>query len=165
MRPRTKLLLILTALLAIAGGLAVWLFWFRPSASSVLEKRLLGTWEGSGKVSGELGIAPAPGIPGGTVTVTTTCTVQAEFKADGTYTWKEQHQGDGIRVNFWAPKEDGPPARWEVVGAQGNELTVRIHSGEVVLEFQDENAFTMNLPEAAKASGTLAFRRLGTPKK
>src|SRR5262249_50985932 len=164
-RPRTKLLLILTALLAIAGGLTVWLVWFRPSASAVLEKRLPGTWEGSGKVSGEFSVPPAQSVPGGTTPVTTTCTVQAEFKPDGTYTWKEQHKGDGISMNVWVPKEAGPPARWEVVRAQGSKLTVRIHSGEVVFDFQDENAFTMNLPESAKASGTLAFRRTGTPKK
>src|SRR5262249_52965700 len=149
----------------IVGGLTVWLIWFRPSTSSVLEKRLLGTWEGSGKVSGELSVAPGEGVPGGTSSVTTTCTVQAEFKPDGTYTWKEQHKGDGISMNFWVPKEEGPPARWEVVGAQGNKLTVRIHNGEVVFDFQDENAFTMNLPESAKASGTLAFRRSKAPEK
>jgi hypothetical protein len=165
MRRRTTILLFLTALLAIGSGLAVWLVWFRPSASSDLEKRLLGSWEGSGKVSGELSIAPAQGVPGGTDTVSTTCTVQAEFKRDGTYTWKEQHQGDGISMNFWVPKEEGPPARWEVVGAQGNKLKVRIHAGEVVFDFQDENAFTMSLPESAKAIGTLAFRRLRTSKK
>jgi len=165
MRQRTKLLLFLTALLAITGGLAVWLVWFRPSASSDLEKRLLGSWEGSGKVAGELSIAPAQGVPGGTATVTTTCTVQAEFKAEGTYTWKEQHQGDGISMNFWVPKEDAPPARWEVVGAQGSKLTIRIHSGDVVFDFQGTDAFTMTLPESAKASGKLAFRRLRTSKK
>ena len=159
MRRRTKLLLFLTTSLASAGGLAVWLIWFRPSASSVLEKRLLGSWEGSGKVSGELSVAPGQGVPGGTSWVTTTCTVQAEFKRDGTYTWKEHHQGDGISMNFWVPKEDTSPARWEVVGAQGNKLTVRTHSGEVVFEFQGDDAFTLNLPEPAKASGTITFRR------
>jgi hypothetical protein len=160
-----NLLLFLTTLLGIGGGVTVWLVWFRPSTSSALEKRLPGSWEGSGKVSGELSIAPAEGVPGGTASVATTCTVQAEFKTDGTYTWKEQHQGDGIRMNFWVPKEDSPPARWEVVGAQGNKLRVRIHSGEVVFDFQDEDAFTMNLPESAKAGGTLAFRRSGPSKK
>ena len=132
---------------------------------AALAKRLLGSWEGGGKVSGELSIAPAQGVPGGTASVATTCTVQAEFKADGTYTWREQHQGDGIGMNFWVPKEDGPPARWEVVGAEGNKLTVRMHSGEVVFDFQDENAFTMNLPESVKASGTITFRRSGTSNK
>jgi hypothetical protein len=165
MRRRAKLLLFLLALVGTGVGVTVWLVWFRPSTASALEKRLPGTWEGSGKVSGEMSIDPAPGVPGGTATVDTTCTVQAEFKADGTYTWKERHQGDVISMNFWVPKEDDPPARWEVLGAQGNQLKVRIHSGEVVFDFQDENAFTMNLPESAKATGTLAFRRSGTFKK
>jgi hypothetical protein len=97
--------------------------------------------------------------------ITTTCTVQAEFKADGTYTWREQHQGEGISMSFWVPKEGGPPARWEVVGARGNKLTLSIHSGQVVFDFQEENAFTMDLPESAKASGTITFRRSGTSKK
>jgi outer membrane lipoprotein-sorting protein len=132
--------------------------------SSALEKRLLGSWEGSGKVSGELSIAPAKDVPGGTSSVTTTCTVQAEFKPDGTYTWKEQHQGGVISMNFWVPKEDASPARWEVVVAQGNKLTVRVHSREVVFDFQGDNAFTMNLPESAKASGTITFRRSSKPK-
>jgi len=125
-----------------------------------LEKRLPGKWEGSGQVSGELSIAPAQAaLPGGTASIITTVTVHAEFKPDGTYTWKEQHRGDGIDMSFWVPKEDASPARWEVVGAQGNKLTVRIHSGEVVFNFQGEDAFTMNVPKSAKASGTIAFRR------
>ena len=165
MRRRMKLLLFLTTFLAIAVGLAVWLIWFRPSASSVLDQRLLGSWEGSGKVSGELSIAPAQGVPGGTAALATTCTVQAEFKPDGTYPWNEQHKGEGISMNFLVPKENASPARWELVGAQGKKLTVRIHSGEVVFEFQGESDFTMNLPESAKAIGTLAFRRLRTSKK
>jgi hypothetical protein len=130
-----------------------------------LEKRLPGRWEGSGEVSGELNIDPAPGVPGGRASVTTACTVHAEFKPDGTYTWKEQHRGDGIGMNFWVPKEEASPARWEVVGSRGNQLTVRIHSGEVVFAFQDEDAFTMNLPESAKASGTITFRRSGKSEK
>jgi hypothetical protein len=162
MQRRTKLLLYLTTLLVIAGALAVWLIWFRPSASSVLAKRLLGSWEGSGIVTGELSIAPGQGVPGGSASVTANCTVQAEFKPDGTYTWHEQHKGDGISMSFWVPKEDGPPARWEVVGAQGSKLTVRMHSGEVVFDFQDENTFTMSIPESTKTSGLLTFRRLGT---
>jgi hypothetical protein len=111
-----------------------------------------------------LSITPAQGIPGGTAAVTSDCTVQAEFKPDGTYIWKEQHKGDGISINFWVPKEDGPPTRWEVVGVQGNKLTVRIHSGDVVFDFQDENTFTINLAESAKASGILTFRRSGMSK-
>jgi hypothetical protein len=111
-----------------------------------------------------MSIAPAQGTPGGTASVTTTCTVQADFQPDGTYTWKEQHQGDGISMNFWVPKEGASPARWQVVGAQGNELTVRIHSGEVVFHFQGNDAFTMTLPESAKASGTISFRRSRAPK-
>jgi hypothetical protein len=97
--------------------------------------------------------------------VTITCTVQAEFRPDGTYTWKEQHQGDGINMNFWVPKDDASPARWEVVGARGNQLTIRMHTGEVVLDFQGQNAFTMPLPESTKASGTIAFHRSGGSKK
>jgi hypothetical protein len=166
---RTKLLLAASTLLAIGMGIGVWLAFFPPWASPALEKRLLGSWEGSGKVSGDMSIDIPPGqaIPAVKTTdkVTTACAVQAEFKPDGTYTWKEQHQGEGISMNFWVPKEDGPPARWEVVGAQGNSLTVRIHSGEVVFAFQDENSFTMSLPESAKGSGTITFRRSGPSKK
>jgi REP element-mobilizing transposase RayT len=163
MQQRMKPLLLIATLLLLGVGMAVWLIWW-PPWTSALEKRLLGSWEGSGKVLGELSIAPGKGVPGGTFSVSTTCTVQAEFKPDGTYTWKEQHQGDGISMNFWVPKEDASPARWEVVGAQGNKLTVRLHSGEVVFDFQGANAFAMNLPESAKASGTIAFRRSRKPK-
>jgi hypothetical protein len=164
MQRKTKLRLTLTVLLVIAGALTVWLIWFRPSVSLAPEKRLLGSWEDNGKVSGELSVASGQGVPGGTASVTTDCTVQAEFKPDGTYVWKEQHKGAGISMSFWAPKEDGSPARWEVVSVQRNKLTVRIHSGDVVFDFQDENTFTMNLPESAKASGTLTFRRSGMSK-
>ena len=96
--------------------------------------------------------------------MTADCTVQAEFKPDGTYTWNEQHKAEGISMSFWVPKDDGPPARWEAVHAQGRNLTVRIHSGEVVFEFLDANSFTMSIPESAKASGILTFRRSGTSK-
>jgi hypothetical protein len=169
MKRRTKLLLGTLALLAVGAGLAAWLVWFPPWATP-LERRLLGAWEGTGEVSGEfsLDVKPDPErpVPGGKVSgmVTSACTVQAEFKPDGTYTWNEQHQGDGISMNFWVPKEDASPARWEVVDSQGNKLTVRIHSGEVVFHFQGKDAFTMTLPESAKASGTIAFRRSGTSK-
>jgi hypothetical protein len=163
MQQRMKPLLLIATVLLVGVGVAVWLVWRPPWMSSALEKRLLGSWEGSGTVSGELSIAPGNGVPGGTSSVTTTCTVQAEFKPDGTYTWKEQHQGEGISMNFWVPKEDASPARWEVLGAQGNKLTVRIHSGEVVFDFQGDSAFTMNLPGSAKASGTIAFRRSSKP--
>ena len=164
MRQRARLLLPIATLLLIGVGVVVWLVWRPPWVASALEKHLLGSWEGCGQVSGEMSLTPAQGVPGGTASVTTTCTVQAEFKPDGTYTWKEQHQGDGISMSFWVPKEDASPARWEVVGAQGNELTVRIHSGEVVFRFQDKDAFTMTLPESAEASGTITFRRSGTSK-
>jgi len=159
MRRRTKLLVPIASLLAIGVGVAAWLVWWPPWVPSALEKRLPGRWEGSGKVSGEMSLAPAQGVPGGTTSVTTTCTVHAEFNPDGTYTWKEQHRGGGLDLSFWVPKEDASPARWEVVGAQGSKLTVRIHSGEVVFDFQGADAFTMNLPESAKASGTITFRR------
>src|SRR5262249_20750532 len=143
MQRRTKLLLLIASLLAIGVGVAVWLVWWPPWVSSALEKRLPGRWEGSGKVSGEMSIQmsipPAQGVPGGPAFITTTCTVHAEFKPDGTYTWKEQHRGDGIDMSFWVPKEDASPARWEVVGAQGSKLTVRIHSGELVFDFQGED--------------------------
>jgi hypothetical protein len=160
MRRRTKRLLFLITPLALgAVGIAVWLAWFPPGRASALSKRLVGRWEGSGKVSGELSMTSTGGLLGGAETVTTTCTVQAEFRPDGTYTWNEQHQGDGISMNFWLPKEGAPPARWEVVGARGNQLTVRMHTGDAVLDFQGENAFTMALPESTKGSGTITFNR------
>jgi len=164
MQRKTKRFLAIAVLLSLGVGTVVWLFQWPPWGSPALEKRLLGRWQGSGTVSGDLTIAPASEIAGGTASITTTCTVQAEFNPDGTYTWKEQHQGDSVSMNFWVPKEDASPARWEVVGAQGNELTVRIHSGEAVFHFQDKDAFTMTLPESAEASGTITFRRSGTSK-
>ena len=96
--------------------------------------------------------------------LTTTSTVQAEFKPERTYTWNEQLTAKGINMNIWLPNKEGPPARWEVVDAQGNNLTVRMHFGEVVFNFQDENSFLVNYPETAKASGKIACRRSGTPK-
>src|SRR5262249_26020401 len=165
MQRKTKLLLCIASLLSIGIGVAVWLVWWPPWVSSALEKRLPGRWEGRGTVSGEMTIGASERVPGGTTSIiTTTCTIDAEFKPDGTYTWKEQHQGDVVSMSFWVPKEDASPARWGVVGAQGNELTVRIHSGEVVFDFQGEDAFTMNVPESAKATGTITFRRSRMPK-
>jgi hypothetical protein len=134
-----------------------------------LEKRLLGAWEGSGTISGEFSLEenpdPARKLSGRKIsgTVTSESTVQAEFRSDGTYTWHEQHQGPGaskgINASFRVPKEGGEPARWEVIGTRSNKLSVRLHYGEVVFEFQGENAFTMTLPESAHASGTMKFRR------
>ena len=165
MRRRARLLVLVVGLLAIGVGAAVWLIWFSPWAAAALEKRLVGRWEGSGKVSGEMSIdiPEGQGVPGGKTAgrINTTCTVQAEFKPDGTYTWQERHQGEGIHMTFSVPREGAPPTRWEVVRARGNRLTVRILHGEVALVFDGPSSFTMDLPESAKATGTLVFRRSG----
>jgi hypothetical protein len=92
-----------------------------PWASPALEKRLLGSWEGSGQVSGDLSFDIPPGqkVPSGRAAqrVTTCCAVRAEFGADGTYTWEERHQGDGIAMWFSLPKEGDPHAgRWSARG-------------------------------------------------
>jgi hypothetical protein len=173
MQRRPKLLVLFATLALIAVAVTAWLVWFPPWATA-LEKRLLGTWEGTGTISGESTLEvkpdPAKGIPGGKWSgkVTSACTVRAEFKPDGTYTWNEQQQGQGaskgMNFNFWVPKKDGDPARWAVVRAQGSKLTIRIHLGEVVFDFQGEDAFTMGLPESTKARGTYTFRRSGISK-
>jgi hypothetical protein len=133
----------------------------------------LGTWEGSGTISGEfsLEVNPDPDhkVPGGKTsgTVTSDSTVQAEFSPDGTYTWYEQHQGQGasrgMNVSFRVPNAGGEPARWEVIGTRRNKLSVRLHYGEVVFEFHGENAFILTFPESAHASGTIKFRRSNKP--
>jgi hypothetical protein len=148
-------------LLAVGVGAAVWLIWFPPWATA-LEKRLVGSWEGSGKVSGEMTLDMTD-VQGSKITsrASSTCTVQAEFKPDGTYTWKEHHQGECIHMDFSLPGGGAAPPRREVIRARGSKLTVRIHYGEVVFDFDGANSFSMDLPESAKASGTLTFRRLG----
>jgi hypothetical protein len=99
--------------------------------------------------------------------MTSTCTIQAEFRPDGTYTWNEQHRGEGdstgISASFRVPEEGGQPARWQVMRARGNQLTVQLHSGEVVFDFQGENAFTMKWPQSTKTTGTVTFRRSRKP--
>jgi hypothetical protein len=146
------------------------LVWFPPWATP-LEKRLVGIWQGTGKVSGDFSIEvkpnPEQNVPGGRASgkMTSACTVQAEFKPDGTYTWDEQQQGEGaskgMDFNFWVPKKDGEPARWEVVRAWGSKLTIRFHLGEVVFHFQGEDTFTLELPESTKSTGTITFHRSG----
>ena len=166
-----KLLLSATALFVIAGALTVWLIWFPPWVSSSLERRLLGSWEGSGQVTEELSSAPGEGVPGEKAPVVTIYTVQAEFKPDGTYTWEERHKGPPSFDTQYFIYIGSDVTRWVVVSSQGNKLTVRMthnevtNGREVVFAFEDEDTFTMNLPESAKASGTLTFRRSGTSKK
>ena len=165
MKRRTKLLMGILALLVVGCGVAAWLAWFPPWAAP-LERKLLGAWEGTGEVSGEwsIDVKPDPehGVEGGKASgrATSACTARAEFKPDGTYTWQEHQQGGGISFDFSLPKDGGPAARWEVVRARGSELTIRIHAGEAVFDFQGENAFKMTLPESAQASGTYTFRRV-----
>jgi hypothetical protein len=36
--------------------------------------------------------------------------------------------------------------------------------GVYIFDFQDDNTFTMRIPESAKATGVLTFRRSGTPR-
>jgi hypothetical protein len=163
MRRRTKLLL--AALLVV--GVAVWLSLARPWTTLTFEKRLAGNWEGRGTLSGEmtLDVAPNQDSPGGKAAghVRTACTVRAEFKSDGTYTWKEDHRSEhgdtSFNMSFWVPKEGGEPFRWDVVRDDGNKLTIRMHRGEVVLEFQDPDSFTLAWPESAQTKGALLFRR------
>jgi hypothetical protein len=173
MQRRAKLLVLLATPLVTAVAVTVCLLWF-PLWATPLDKRLLGAWEGSGKVSAEFGLDvepdPEANVSGRKVSgrVTTACTVQAEFKPDGTYTWYEQEQGEGaskgMSVTAWVPQKDGDPARWEIVRAPGNQLTLRIYLGEVVFHFQGEDAFTMEWPESTQASGTVTFHRSGKSK-
>jgi hypothetical protein len=168
MKRRTKLLLGTLPVLAVGAGIAAWLVWFPPWATS-LERRLLGAWDGTGEVLGDwsFDVKPDPehGVPGGEASgrMTSACMVQAEFKPDGTYTWNEQHQGQGaskgMSFSFSVPKEGGEPARWEVVRARGSQLTVRIHCGDVVFDFRGEDGFTMDLSKSTKESGTHTFHR------
>ncbi len=167
-RPRrTKLLLLVATLLAIGAGAAVWLVWFPPWATP-LEKRLLGTWDGSGKISGawsfDVTPDPAHGIPGGKASgwADSTTTILADFKADGTYTWSVHEKGEGFSIDFSMPKEGAPPPRWEVVRAQGNKLTVRMSGKEVVFNFQGDDAFTLDT-SGPTSRGTIIFRRSGRP--
>ena len=172
MQRKTTLLLAAATLLVIAAGVSVWLVWFPPRAEP-LEKRLLGAWDGTGEVSAESSFdmkpSPEQGIAGAkwSGTLTTACTVQAEFRQDGTYTWKEQHRaGDrNSKMSFEvALPRDGEQARWKVVRAEGDKLTIQTHLGDVVFAFQGRDAFTMTFPESMKSSGTVAFQRSGRPK-
>ena len=93
--------------------------------------------------------------------------MQAEFSQDGTYTWKEQHRAEdrNAKMSFdVALPRDGEQAHWKVVRAEGDNLTIQIHLGDVVFAFQGRDAFTMTFPESMKSSGTLAFQRSGRPK-
>src|SRR5271154_5150809 len=101
-----KKLAIGVGLVSLGAVVAVWLLWFPPWATP-LAKRLVGKWEGTGQVSGDfsLDVKPDPehDVRGGKSSgkVTSAATVQAEFKPDGTYTWKEHHAGGGFEMNVW----------------------------------------------------------------
>ena len=170
MQRRTTLLLAAVTLVLISAGVCVWLLWFPPWAKPP-QQRLLGAWDGTGKVSGESSFEikpdPAHGVPGGkwSGTITSDCTVHAEFKPDGTYTWQEQQRSgdDKSQMTFTvAVPKNGEQAHWKVVRADGSKVTIGIHIGEVILDFQGEDMFTLDYPESTKASGHLTFRRSGT---
>jgi hypothetical protein len=173
MQRRTTFLLAAVTLVLIAAGVSVWCLWFPPRAEP-LQQRLLGAWDGTGKVSSEFSFEikpdPAHNIPGGksSGTVTADCTVYAEFKPDGTYTWREQHRsGDAKSQMTFAVEvpKDGEQAHWKVVRADGSKLTIGIYLGEIIFDFQGEDVFTLDWPESAKASGHLTFRRPGAPER
>lgn len=186
MQRRNKLLEGTAALLTILVGTAALLMWARRTpAPSVLrdatttrspsatppEHRLLGTWEGTGNFSGDWSIDfhpdPEHGKPGGKASgkMTSASTVQAEFRPDGSYSWNEHYEGGGFNMNILLPKDAASVARWEFVSAQGNKVTIRIHLGDTVCDFHDENAFTMSLPESTQSRGTYVFRRSSVPTK
>ncbi len=180
MKRRNILILAAAALLTVGLGAAFWLALFPPWTRALdvrpptppLEKLLLGAWEGAGEFSGDWSIDiksdPKQAGPAGKASgrMTSVCTVQAEFKPDGTYIWKEHLSGGGFNIDVRFPRDDASPARWEVVRAQGNQLTVRIYfDHDAVIEFQGENAFTMALPDPEKGSGTYTFRRSAMPQK
>ncbi len=183
MHRRTVVGVFAVAVLALGGGVAFWLA-YSPRQQTRLEQtqapggqnqqalqaRLLGSWEGTGTFSGpgsfEITPAPGQGVSGGKSewTATITADVHAQFNPDGTYRWSEHSQGPGFRITIVLPQDDKQPSLWEVVRTQGNELTVRLHNGEVLLVFEEENAFTMNLPGSAGTSGAYHFRRAVMPK-
>jgi predicted Ser/Thr protein kinase len=164
-RSRSRMRLAAAALLVLVLGIAAWLLWCQPWATP-LEQRLVGKWKGSGTISTawSFDIKPDPkqGIPGGKASGRTTCacTVWAEFKPDGTYSWTEEHKSEGLNVRFNIPADGAAPPRWESLGAHGTMLNVRMHNGEVVLVFQGKGTFSMELPDPAKAEGTITFQRV-----
>jgi hypothetical protein len=145
----------------------VWLIWFPPWRLP-LEKWLVGGWDGSGQTTSQFSIEvasdPGHGVSGGKAAgIVTSTTILAEFKPDGTYTWRQQERGEGnsqgFSASFWVPEKDGCPGRWEVAPVKGNRLTVRLFMGEVVFVFENEHAFTTSWPEAPKGTGTISFHR------
>jgi hypothetical protein len=163
---RTKRVVALAIFASMCAGIAVWFIWFSPWRFGDLEKRLVGSWEGAGTITSEwsLDVTPDPehGVPGGKSggRITASSTVTVQFKPDGTYTWCQHDNGGGISFTFWMPKEGEEPPRWKVVQARGRNLTLQTHIGQVVLDFPDENTFTMNLPESSKAEGSYRFQRM-----
>jgi hypothetical protein len=168
MQRRTKILLLVPCSLAAAAALAFWLIWF-PPWTLPLEKWLIGSWDGSGQTTGQFSIEvasdPGHGVPGGKAagTITSTSTIWAEFKPDGTYTWHQEERGEGnsqgISASFWVPEKGGGPVHWEIISVKGNRLAIQLLMGEVVFVFENEDTFTMTWPEAAKGSGTIIFHR------
>ena len=109
-----------------------------------------------------LDVEPGPGVPGGKTSgpLSLSTSVQAEFRSDGTYTWHERLVGGGLTLWLSFPKEGEDPPRWEVVQFRGDRATVRLHFGEVDLQFHGRDSFSVIFPESAKVTGELNFRRV-----
>jgi hypothetical protein len=167
---RTKRVVALAIFAGMCAGITVWFIGFSSWRIGDLEKRLVGTWDGVGTITSEwsLDVTPDPehGVLGGKSggRITASSNVSVEFKLDGTYTWRQHDDGGGISITLSMPKEGEEPPHWKVVQSRGRNLTLQIHIGQVVMEFQDENTFTMNLPESSKAEGSYRFQRLAGAK-
>ena len=67
---------------------------------------------GAEEISVDVKPDPEHNVPGGKTSgrAISACTVQAQFNADGTYTWHEQHQGEGaskgLNFSFWVPNKE-----------------------------------------------------------
>jgi hypothetical protein len=68
-----------------------------------------------------------------------------------------------LNIRLSLPKADEEPPRWKVVRARGNKLTVQMPLGELIFEFQEDDAFTTILAANTAENLSVTFRRLESP--
>ena len=138
-------------LVLLATATAAWYAWF-PPPTYPLETRLVGAWEGSGDESV---------LTGPQVWMTFAANVQATFRHDLAYTWRQQNQPTLGKTTYPFPPEEAISdvvlQPWKHYPAnEGDELRVILHLGEARIDFHGENEFTLTW----KATGDIT---LGTP--
>lgn len=148
----------LLMVLVAAGGYIAYSRYMVPSGARVL----VGRWEGTGWTTskGHIEVKPGPGVPGGkeSLNFRMNSRVQAEFRSDGTYTWDDKLEGDGLTLHIEFPKAGEAAPGWQFVPDGPRSGTLKLHNADFTITLRGPDTFVLR-HNATETASELTFQR------